>query len=80
LVDFRAGASNLPLPHKFGGIIFLEDRAMKDLISAAILAFICISFWAAIPIFAIIAGTGVAILFLKYIIQASKEYDEQKDQ
>jgi len=52
---------------------------MKDLISAAILALICIGFWAAIPIFAIIAGTGMAILFLKYIIQASKEYDGQED-
>lgn len=55
-------------------------KPMKDLISAAILALICIGFWAAVPIFAIIAGTGMAILFLKYIIQASKEYDEQEDQ
>jgi hypothetical protein len=52
---------------------------MKDLFSAAILALICIGFWAAIPIFAVIAGTGMAILFLKYIIQASNEYDQEND-
>lgn len=52
---------------------------MKDLIAAAVLALICVGFWAAIPIFAIIAGTGMAILFLKYIIQASKEYDGRED-
>jgi len=52
---------------------------MKDLFGAAFLALICVGFWAAIPIFAIIAGTGMAILFLKYIIQASKEYDGQEN-
>ena len=49
---------------------------MKDLISATVLALVCIGFWAAIPVFAVIAGTGMAILFLKYIIKMSNEHDE----
>jgi hypothetical protein len=51
---------------------------MKDLITAAILGIICVGFWAAVPVFALVAGTGMAVLFLKYIIQASKEHDDNK--
>lgn len=50
---------------------------MKDLISAVILVVICLGFWAAIPVFALIAGTGSAILFLKYIIRESKINDNK---
>jgi hypothetical protein len=52
---------------------------MKDLIGAAFLALICVGFWAAVPVFAIIAGTGMAILFLKYLIQESKNYDHEQE-
>ena len=50
---------------------------MKDLLIAGILVFICIGLWASVPVFAIIVGTGMAVLFLSYIIKASKEDDTQ---
>ena len=53
---------------------------MKDLMYAGMLSLICIGTWAAIPIFALIAGTGMAILFLNYIIKMSKEHDKESNQ
>lgn len=50
---------------------------MKDLISAGVLVVVCLGFWAAVPVFALIAGTGSAILFLKYIIKESKINDNE---
>ena len=50
---------------------------MKEFITAGLLVFIVIGLWAVIPVFAIIAGTGLAIVFFSYIIKESKEDDNQ---
>jgi hypothetical protein len=48
---------------------------MKDLLTAGLIVLGIMGIWLAIPIFAVIAGPGLAILFFYYIIKASKEDD-----
>ena len=52
---------------------------MKDLFLAVVIVFVCIGAMAAVPVFGLVAGTGAAILFLKYIITESKKSDEENN-
>lgn len=51
---------------------------MKDLFFAIILVALVIGLIAAVPVFGIVAGIGLAILFLFYVIQMDDDSGESE--